>query len=163
MHIRGAQSGDHDDLVGLIADFRVHLAGLRHQSRYPDLDAALVELQGYISGDYPIHIAEADDGTIVGYLVCRVDGDVVWAESLFVSPAWRRKGIGAKLYAEAERLAERLGAKTVYNWVHPNNAAIIGFLRKRGYTVLNLIELRRPLPGDEARQSIAVGGNTFDF
>ena len=75
----------------------------------------------------------------------------------------RRRGIGAKLYAEAERLVEWLEAKTVYNWVHPNNDEDIAFLRKRGNTVLNLIELRRPLPGEEAGQSIAVGSNTFDY
>jgi ribosomal protein S18 acetylase RimI-like enzyme len=96
-------------------------------------------------------------------MVCRIEGDVVWAESLFVLPVWRRRGVGTELYAEAEGMAERLGGATVYNWVHPNNDGVIGFLRKRGYTVLNLIELRRPLPGEELGQGIAVGKNRFGY
>ena len=92
MHIRATQANDRDTLLGLIAEFRVHLAGLCGRSLQPDPIAAEEELQGYLSNDYPIHVAESDDGTVVGYLVCRVDGDVVWAESLYVSPMWRRRG-----------------------------------------------------------------------
>ena len=93
-----------------------------------DLEAAKKELAGYQEANFPIFVAENDDGNIGGYLVCRVV-DVVWAESLFVSPEFRRKGIGSALYAEAERLAQELGNDTVCNWVHPNNDKIISFLR----------------------------------
>jgi ribosomal protein S18 acetylase RimI-like enzyme len=163
MKIRMAKPDDYDDLVVLIADFRVHLGGLCGRSRQPDREAAREELAEHLSRNYPIHVAEPEDRSIVGYLVCRVDGDVVWAESLFVSPVWRRRGVGTELYAEVERLAEMLGGGTVYNWVHPTNDAAIEFLRKRGYTVLNMIELRRPMPGEELGQSIAVGSTSFDY
>jgi len=96
-------------------------------------------------------------------LVCRVDKDVVWAESLFVSSEYRRQGIGTSLYAEAEHLAQELGNETLYNWVDPNNTGIIRFLQKRGYSVLNLIELRRIRSGEKMTKKICVGATEFDY
>ena len=162
MKIRPIHVGDELELVPLIADFRVSLAQLRGKTCEADLDAAGAELAEYFVKDFPLYAAENDAGTLVGYLVCRVDGDVVWAESLYVTPQYRRQGVGAALYAQAERLAQKLGGDTLYNWVDPNNDTIIGFLRKRGYSVLNLIELRRPYPGEEMGQKISVGTNKFD-
>lgn len=42
-------------------------------------------------------------------------------------------------------------------YVHPNNDRMIGFLRKHGYTVLNLIEIRRPYQGENIHNTIHVG------
>lgn len=160
--IRKARPGDAGALVEMIAAFRVELARLRGRENRPDIDAAREELAVFLRKGYPVFVAETD-GQPVGYLVCRVEEDVVWAEQLYVRPAFRRRGIGSALYAEAERLCEGLGGETVYNWVHPNNDAIIAFLRKRGYTVLNLIELRRPRPGENPTQRVAVGKHGFDY
>lgn len=163
MKIRAFQPGDERQLVELIAKFRVVLGRLRGKAGPANLDRAKEELAYYRTRRYPIFLAESDDSGIVGYLVCRIDEDVVWAESLFVSPEHRRKGIGSALYAEAERLARKLGGDTVYNWVHPNNDRIIRFLKKRGYNVLNLIELRRPWSGEETVEKIRAGKHEFDY
>jgi ribosomal protein S18 acetylase RimI-like enzyme len=161
--IRSARPGDEEGLIPLIGEFRVTLARLRGVTQEMDLEAAEKELAGYREVSFPVFVAENGDGKIVGYLVCRVDGDVVWAESLFVSPESRRRGIGSALYAEAERLAQELGNDSVYNWVHPNNDTIISFLQNRGYSVLNLIELRRPRPGEKTKQQISVGKHEFEY
>jgi len=161
--IRPFQPGDEERLIELIAEFRVALGRLRGRTRVADLDQAKGELAEYRSREYPIFVAESEYSQVVGYLVCRVDDDVVWAESLFVSPKHRRKGIGSALYAEAERLARKLGGDTVYNWVHPNNDKIISLLKKRGYNVLNLIELRHRRPGEIPAQKIRIGKHIFDY
>jgi len=163
MKIRPFHPSDEERLAELIAEFRVALGRLRGRTRVADLDQAKGELAEYRSRKYPIFVAENNDSNLTGYLVCRVDDDVVWAESLFVSPEHRRKGIGSALYSEAERLAQELGGDTVYNWVHPNNDKIISFLKKRGYNVLNLIELRRPRAGEETAEKIRVGKHEFDY
>jgi len=163
MHVRPIRSDDQGKLVPLIAAFRVALGQLRGHTPPPDRDAARQELQDYQRQNYPIFVAEDETGHLVGYLVCRVQDDVVWAESLFVSPTQRRQGVGSALYAQAETLARDLGGDAPYNWVHPNNDKIIAFLRKRGYDVLNLIELRRPWPGEATTQNITVGQHTFDY
>lgn len=162
MKTRPIQASDEQRLVQLVAEFRMSLAQLRGQGHRTDLEAASEELAEYWQKGFPIYAAESETGILVGYLVCRVDGDIVWAESLYVAAECRRQGIGSALYAEAERLAQELGGDTLYNWVDPNNTEIIRFLRKRGYTVLNLIELRRAYPGEEMAQKIGVGTNEFD-
>ncbi len=163
MKIRLIRPEDEAEVIPLIGAFRVTLARFRAVDREIDLEAAKRELAEYRNGNYPIFVAENDDGKIAGYLVCRVVEDVAWAESLFVSPEFRRKGIGSALYAEAERLAQKLGNDTLYNWVHPNNDNVISFLQKQGYSVLNLIELRRPRPGERTTQRIRVGEHEFDY
>ena len=100
-------------------------------------------------------------GELLGYLVCRVDGEVVWAESLYVRETCRRLGVGSALYAQAEQLAQSLGGGTPYNWVDPDNEKIIRFLQ-RGYNVLNLIELRRPDAGEELSKKVRVGNHEFE-
>jgi ribosomal protein S18 acetylase RimI-like enzyme len=143
--------------------FRQALSGSR--SRHGELDsaAARAEFAEYCEKDYPIFVAEGDDSQVVGYLLCRVDGSVVWAESLFVKPEHRRRGIASRLYEEAERFVESVGGQTVFNWVHPNNTAAISFLRRRGYNVLNLIELRCPVRGEDLDGTILVGGEEFVY
>ena len=162
MKIRLANQNDAQVLIQLIAKFRQTLTELRGKTIEINLQLAKEEFDEYRMKEYPIYVAEADAGKLAGYLVCRVDGGVVWAESLYVEPAYRRKRVGSLLYAEAEALAESFGSDTLYNWVDPNNTKIIHFLQKRGYNVLNLIELRRPRSEEKLPQKIRVGENQFD-
>ena len=163
MQIRAARPEDEADLVRLVAEFRVTLSGLKDHRREPDLEAAAEELSEYRQRGFPVIVAAGTGSAIHGYLVCRIDEDVLWAESLYVPPEHRRKGIGSALYGEAERLAQEIGGDAPYNWVHPNNHGVISFLGKRGYTVLNLVELRRPRPGEETSGKVPVGEHEFDY
>ena len=76
---------------------------------------------------------------------------------------FRRKGVATKLYQAAEKLATLNGEDTVFNFVHPNNYGMIEFLRKRGYSVLNLIEIRKPYRNEALSQKISVGEHEFDY
>jgi ribosomal protein S18 acetylase RimI-like enzyme len=162
MIIRPFVDDDTDQIIHLIAEFRVSLAQLKSLERELNLEIAKEELDGYRKKQYPIFIAEINS-QIVGYIVCRTDEDVVWGESLFVSPNHRRQGIASTFYLEAEKLVANLGSDTVYNWIHPNNHAIIAFLKKRGYTVLNLIEVRKARTGEDPKEKIQVGMHNFDY
>ena len=121
------------------------------------------ELQDYIDCEYPIFIAEDKENKVVGYLVCKVEKDIVWAESLYVLPEYRRGGIASLLFNEAEKLAKKFGEDMVYNWVHPNNSVIIKFLEKKGYDVLNLIEIRKPWKGETNKEKIKVDKHEFRY
>jgi ribosomal protein S18 acetylase RimI-like enzyme len=163
MIIRAYQESDAEPLVSLIADFRVALARFKAVTRVPDREGARKELGDYLAGKFPIFVALDSNHDMVGYVVCRVQDGVVWAESLYVRPDSRKRGIGSRLYAEAERLAEEHGSDTVYNWVHPTNELIIRFLKKRGYTVLNMIELCKKRPDEHITRKIKVNGFDFDY
>jgi GNAT superfamily N-acetyltransferase len=96
MNVRPLRLADHQKITHLIAGFRMELARLRNRTVQMDLGAA-AELEEYAASSSPIFVAESGEGDIVGYLVCRVEGEVVWAESLYVSPAHRRRGVGSAL------------------------------------------------------------------
>lgn len=75
----------------------------------------------------------------------------------------RRNGIASKLYKDAENIANKLGGTTVFNWVHPNNDKIIKFLSKMGYSVINLIEIRKPKKDEVLTQKICIGNHEYDY
>jgi GNAT superfamily N-acetyltransferase len=160
--IRPFNAEDEAQVVELISRFRVDLALLKDVEREADLPSAAEELQTYLERGYSIFVADLE-GRIVGYLVVRAVEEVVWAESLFVLPTHRRRGVGSSLYARAEAIAWRSGSDYPYNWIHPNNDAIIAFLKKRGYHYLNLIELRHGRPGEGRDSKIRVGDHEFVY
>jgi len=164
MRIRAAEPLDHDELVRLIAEFRVTMCRFRGSAPPLDLAAAESTLHGYAADQYRVYLAESEeDGILVAFMICSILGARVSVEALFVLPEFRRQGVGNLLYDEAELLAQELGDEPITNWVHPNNDRFIAFLRKRGYLVLSQIELRQPRAGEGPLQQIKVGKNIFEF
>ena len=151
-----------DNLAQMVALFRVELRSYKGIVSKPNVDAGREEMEEYIAAGFPVFAAIVD-GEYAGYVVCRVDSEVVWVESIFVKDEYRRQGIASALHSKAEEIAAFYGDDTVYNYVHPNNYRTIAFLRKRGYTVLNLIEIRKPYQGEQPTQPICVGEHEFDY
>lgn len=149
-------------LAQLVALFRVELRSYKGIQAKPNLEAGREEMEEYLAAKFPVYAAVVD-GECAGYVVCRVDDGVVWVESIFVGEEYRRCGIASALHSKAEEIAASYGGNTVYNYVHPNNHRMIEFLRKRGYTVLNLIEIRKAYPGETLTQKIPVGEHEFDY
>jgi GNAT superfamily N-acetyltransferase len=164
--IRTYESGDFTAVVDLVARFRVELARFKGREKEPNLDAARDELGCYISSKnvlYPTWVAISDDGKLIGYFVCKVSEDVVWAESMYVLPDHRREGIATALFEKGEKLAKQHGNETLYNWIHPNNDGIIRFLQQKGYTVLNLLEVRKQFKDEPIRTKVEINGQNYDY
>ena len=151
-----------DDLAQMVALFRVELRSYKGIVSKPNAEAGREELEEYLAAGFPVFAALVE-GQYAGYVVCRVDSEVVWVESIFVREEYRQAGIASALHSKAEEIAASYGEDTVYNYVHPNNHRMIEFLRKRGYTVLNLIEIRKPYKGEKLTQKIRVGEHEFDY
>ena len=151
-----------DNLAQMVALFRVELRSYKGIVSKPNVDAGREEMEEYLAAGFPVFAAIVD-GEYAGYVVCRVDSEVVWVESIFVKDEYRRQGIASALHSKAEEIAAFYGDDTVYNYVQPNNHRMIAFLRKRGYTVLNLIEIRKPYQGEQPTQTICVGEHEFDY
>ena len=156
----GAQNADR--AAPLVADFRVTLNGYRGVRSQPRVEAARAELMEFLDAGFPVFAAE-DGGELIGYMVCRIDAPCLWVEHLFVREACRRRGAATLLFEKAEEIARSMGEDTVYNFVHPNNLGMIAFLRARGYTVLNMIEIRKPYEGERLQTTIPVGDAVFDY
>lgn len=163
MIVRLAQMGDEEKISKLVVEFRSHLLELKGIKFLPDVKQGKKEFREYLDKKYPVFVAEDSNMELLGYIVCRVEDGVVWAESLFVLSEVRRNGIGSKLYEKAEEIAKEVGCDTVYNWVHPNNDKVIPFLAKRGYDVLNLVEVRKKWKDEKLAQKINVGKHEFNY
>ena len=150
------------EIAPLVALFRVTLKAFKGITAFPNDNEGASELREYLDAGFPVFTARKD-GVYCGYMVCRVDEPCVWVESIYVLPEFRRQGVAAALFRKAEELAASYGEDTVYNFVHPNNDGIIEFLKSRGYTVLNLIELRKPYAGETLTRKIQVDENQFDY
>ncbi|OPJ62860.1 GNAT family N-acetyltransferase [Clostridium oryzae] len=163
MIIRPAQIDDERKIAILIAEFRVELRKLKGIETTANENEAVEEFRGYLNSRYKTFIAQDDNEELIGYMVLKIEDIVVWVESLFVCSNARRNGIASKLYDKAEEIAESLGGDTLYNWVHPNNHRIIPFLAKRGYDVLNLVEVRKKRRGETAKEVVNVGEYKFKY
>ena len=150
------------EIAPLVAQFRVTLKAFMGITASPNESEGVSELKEYLDAGFPVFTARKE-GVYCGYIVCRVDKPCVWVESLYVLPEFRRQGIASLLFRKAEELAAAYGEDTVYNYVHPNNQGIIEFLKSRGYTVLNLLELRKPYTGETLTRKIQVDENQFDY
>lgn len=151
-----------ESIAPLTAAFRVQLKALKGIEAKPDIEAAREELAEYLKAGFPIYAA-FDEGGFAGHIVCRIDEPCLWVEQIFVREDRRRRGVASMLFKKAEELAAGMGEETVYNFVHPNNERMIAFLRSKGYTVLNMIEIRRPYAGEKPETKINVGNEIFDY
>jgi ribosomal protein S18 acetylase RimI-like enzyme len=163
MNIRLAELEDHDSLIQIMAEFWVTMSRFRGSAPPPDLPAAERKILSYRSPEYQVFVAESEDGSLAAFMVCHTKAGRLSIEVLFVLPEHRRQGVGNLLYDRAEYLALQLGDEPISNWVHPNNDRYIAFLRKRGYLVLSLIELRKPRSREAPLQQIKVGKNIFEY
>lgn len=146
----------------MVVLFRVELRSYKGIVSSPNIETGKEEMEEYLLANFPMFVALVDEN-FAGYMVCRIQDDIVWVESIYVKEKYRRLGVATALHEKAEKLAEVYGDETVYNYVHPNNHRMIEFLRKRGYTVLNLIEIRKPYKGERLTQTITVDKHKFDY
>ncbi|MBO4887189.1 MAG: GNAT family N-acetyltransferase [Firmicutes bacterium] len=151
-----------EKVVPLIAAFRVILRSYKGIQAEPDYEWAKEEVLEFLEKGYPIYAAEQNN-ELVGYIVCRIEEPCLWVEHIFVCDRYRRQGVASLLFSKAEEIAESMGDDTVYNFVHPNNEGMISFLRSKGYTVLNMLEIRKPYRGERLVTTVHVNEQSFDY
>lgn len=79
-------------------------------------------------------VAEAPDGTLAGAVMGGWDGRRGWVYHLAVDAGWRRQGIGRALLAEVERRLAAMGCPKVMLMVREDNAGVVDFYARTGYT-----------------------------
>src|SRR5699024_425111 len=72
-----------DTLAEMVALFRVELRSYKGIVSKLNIEAGREEMEEYLSAKFPVYAALVD-GEYAGYVVCRVDSEVVWVESIFV-------------------------------------------------------------------------------
>ncbi len=90
--------------IRLIAKFRVSLRALKGCETEEDLKSAEEELEFYLGKKYPILLALGSNEDVLGYIVIKIEDEIVWAESLYVSESSRQKGIGGIYIIKQKKL-----------------------------------------------------------
>ena len=162
MELIKIRSTDAEMIAPLAAAFRTQLKSFKGIRSQPDLEAGKEEILEFLESGFPVYAVE-DQDVFVGYIVCRIDAPCLWVEHIFVREDYRRKGVATMLFNKAEEIAASMGEDTVYNFVHPNNENMIRFLRSKGYTVLNMIEIRKPYEGEVLTTTVHVDKEDFDY
>ena len=151
-----------EKIAEMLIEFRSYLASLKDRKDDMDLQAGIEEVEYYLDKEYPIYTA-VKDSNYLGYFILKFDDDAVWLEHFFVREEYRKQGIGSKLFKKAEEVLDEFGYVNLYNWVHPNNQRMINFLKKQGYDVLNMIEIRKKFDKENLKNEIKVGENEFRY
>jgi len=84
--------------------------------------------------------ADGDDGQPVGFVIARSIAGEAEIVSIGVHPAWRRRGIGAALLADAVARSAALGAAAVFLEVGEDNPSAIALYLSAGFETVG----RRP-------------------
>lgn len=162
MELVKVKNTDADKIAPLVAAFRTQLKAFKGIKAQDNVAAGKEEILEFLEAGFPVYAAE-EQGVFAGYLVCRIDKPCVWVEHIFVREDYRRQGVATMLFEKAEEIAASMGEEMVYNFVHPNNEVVINFLRSKGYTVLNMIEIRKPYKGEKLTTTIHVEKEVFDY
>lgn len=133
MRARGAEARDTTGLKHLIAE-------LNRDQGDPDgrLTMAQIEQDLIGSGAAIVMVAEATDGSLVGYATAHPTYETGHAErglyvgDLYVTPAHRRQGIARALLAALARQGHAQGARHLWLTAKQDNAAAHAFYRRLG-------------------------------
>ncbi|MFT3800315.1 MAG: GNAT family acetyltransferase [Burkholderiaceae bacterium] len=92
--------------------------------------------------------AEPPDAAPIASAMMGYDGHRGWVNYLAVSPAWQRRGVGARLMAELEQRLTAFGGPKLSLQVRASNRAAVSFYERLGYRVDDVISLGKRLIDD---------------
>jgi ribosomal protein S18 acetylase RimI-like enzyme len=148
------------DFVKLMLEMRVVMASLNKTDIEISYEDATLEANGYFSENRQVFGIYQND-EIIGYSVLKTEDNVCWLDWLYVKPEHRGSSIASDLFDHAEAFAKELGNDELYIWVHPDNQQMLKFLKKKGYDLLNLIEVKKEKPKSD--YGIDIFGNKFRY
>lgn len=131
MEIREATKSDYQELMKLYNDF----VG---QKRYSKLDNDSFYIVLVNDNNY-IYVAE-EGNDLVGFAtfsvrdVIRYPKPIAELDELFVSPEYRKKGVGKKLMQQIEEKAKKLNCYRLFIESHYDHKAAHFFYKALGYT-----------------------------
>ena len=148
------------ELIELVLEMRSVMDALNHSTHNISLSEATQEANSYFSNNRLVFGIYQNE-TILGFLVLKIEDSVCWLDWIFVRPDYRGTDIASKLFKHAEEFSLEMGNDQLYVWVHPDNHRMLKFLKKKGYDVLNLIEVKKEK--SLINTSISILGNEFRY
>ena len=120
--------GPTEDLINLVQQFQARLRELNHNPNPPAREEAMAEAAGYFGANRAV-FGLSLDGQLIGFSALKTEDGVYWLDWLFVDPAHRGFDNASYLFDETERFVLARGEEQMYIWVHPDNHAMLKFLK----------------------------------
>ncbi|MBN1150823.1 GNAT family N-acetyltransferase [candidate division WOR-3 bacterium] len=148
------------ELVLMVYEFRQILAKLNKSPVEYTIKDAYDETAQYFTENRTV-FGLYDDEMLMGFSVLKSEAETHWLEWLFVDRKFRGFENASMLFDFTENYAKEHGADQLYIWVHPDNRQMLRFLKKKGYDVLNLIEVKKTKP--QTSTKINLFGNELKY
>ena len=158
--VREYRITDFPDLCRLVAEFFTVHQRLAGHGPMPVDEAALVIQDDMQGPDSHILVAETTDtNEIVGFSRYERHQGAFFGREMCVTETKRLRGVGTALLRAVEKRIREAGETNLFISVVARNAQALQFFAKRGYSILNTVELRTPFPDERvARKPIDVLG-----
>jgi ribosomal protein S18 acetylase RimI-like enzyme len=148
------------EFIQLVFEMKIIMNRLNRSDKIVMMSEAVKEAESYFTENRSVFVYKIKN-KMVGYSVVKVEDRVCWLDWLYVDPDYHGKGIASILFDHAEEFAMKLGNDQLYVWVHPDNHRMLKFLKKKGYDVLNLIEVKKEK--SPITKSIFIMGNELQY
>jgi len=90
------------------------------------------------------------EGQLIGVVMLSHDGRKGWINRLAVDPAYRRRGLGARLIAAAEEELHGQGVEVIAVLIEADNEPSLNLFQREGYRLAREIFYLSKRPGEEA-------------
>ena len=145
---------DFPALCDLVAEFFSYHRRLNGRGPLPPDEAATLIPRDMLQESSYLLVAEpTQGGNIVGFCRIELHEGAYFLRELGVASSWRIRGVGTALLREAETYIESKGKTNLYLSVVPRNIEAVRFFVRRGYDVINTIELRTNVTEDRVQRS----------
>ena len=148
------------EFLQLVFEMKIIMSRLNGSEKIVMMSEAVREAEGYFTENREIFVYKINN-KMVGYSVLKTEDQVIWLDWLYIDPDYHGKGIASKLFDHAEEFTMKLGNDQLYIWVHPDNHRMLKFLKKKGYDVINLIEVKKNKNNFQSK--IQILGNEFRY
>ncbi len=158
---RAYARGDREPLISMIREFFEHHRSLAGREDPMEAEEAESILQRWLDRSENELLVYIDSAQPVGFVRLRKEAGVCWLEDMAVSSQRRGRGYGRQMMeALGVHLQER-GQNSIYAPVMPANIRALEFYVECGFTILNMVELRKDLDGDVSSGHLCRSGGNF--
>jgi GNAT superfamily N-acetyltransferase len=153
VNIRPYDVKDFAQLCHLVAEFYSIHRHFTGSAPIPPEEAASIIQQDMLRDESYILVAEPiAGGDLIGF--CRYENHegAFFGRELLVVENWRIRGVGTKLLHAVEDEIKKAGETNLYLSIVPRNIEALRFFVRRGYNILNTIELRAEWPQEKVQR-----------
>ena len=153
VNIREYEVMDFASLTQLVAEFFTFHHRLNERGPMPPEEAATIIPEDMVHEASHILVAETiDNKEIVGFCRIELHEGAYFLRELGVTEKWRIRGVGTELLRAAEEYIKGMGETNLYLSVVPRNIDAVRFFVRRGYDIINTMELRTKVPEEKVQR-----------